>query len=122
LTKKKIEVEAIELDEERPRGRFNDGHRAWRDEGREGRSREGRDEAGESPAPRRSSYRAPAVARDPFFDKPYEARPQASEPASWEVALKAGVPARGALSANIKPRRKLAALFKAPVAAEPAAQ
>jgi hypothetical protein len=32
-------------------------------------------------------------------------------------------PARGSISANIKPRRKLAALFKAPVPeAEPTAQ
>ncbi|QIL44520.1 DEAD/DEAH box helicase [Acidovorax sp. HDW3] len=119
LIKKKIEVEAIELDDERPRGRFNDGRRAWREDGgREGREPAG---AGDSPAPRRSSYRAPAVARDPFFDKPYEARHQASESASWEVAPKAGVPARGGVSANIKPRRKLAALFKAPVALEPVA-
>ena len=114
LTKKKIEIEAIELDDDRrSRGsRHNDGRRAWREAGEED----------SAPAPRspRSGYRAPAVARDPFFDKPYEASTSAGASASWEVAPKAS-PARGGISANIKPKRKLPALFKAPQAstAEP---
>ena len=96
------------LEPDRPRGRFNDGRRAWREDGEDNRGapRGGRE---------RSSYRsAPAVVRDPFFDKPYEAATADSLPPSWEVVPKAA-PARGSISANIKPRRKLAALFKAPV-------
>ncbi len=116
LIKKKIELEPLELAEDRPRGRFNDGRRAWREDGEDNRGapRGGRE---------RSSYRsAPAVVRDPFFDKPYEAATADSLPPSWEVVPKAA-PARGSISANIKPRRKLAALFKAPVPeAEPTAQ
>ena len=109
LTKKKIEIEAIELDDDRrSRGsRHNDGRRAWRETGEED----------SAPAPRspRSGYRAPAVARDPFFDKPYEpSAATAATPASWEAAPKAATAARSGISANIKPKRKVAALFKAP--------
>ena len=105
LTKKKIEIEAIELDDDRrSRGsRHNDGRRAWREAGEED----------SAPAPRspRSGYRAPAVARDPFFDKPYEAS-VVSETASWDSKHAAPVK-----STNIKPKRKIAALFRAPVVA-----
>ncbi|MBS0608464.1 MAG: ATP-dependent helicase, partial [Proteobacteria bacterium] len=107
LIKKKIEIEAIEFEDERPRGRFNDGRRAWREEGEGG---------GAAPRPgrERGGYRhAPVVARDAFFDKPYEASGGSSGTTSWEVSPKAAV-ARGSISANIKPKRKLAALFKAP--------
>src|SRR2546427_11733360 len=47
---------------------------------------------------------------DPFFDKPYEA--SASVDASWD-SQGAAAPKAGS---GIKPKRKLAALFKAPVA------
>ena len=108
LIKKKIEIEAIEFEDERPRGRFNDGRRAWREEG------EGGGSAAHRGGRERGSYRgAPAVARDAFFDKPYEPNATGSGTASWEVAPKAAV-VRGSISANIKPKRKLAALFKAP--------
>ncbi|QNP49652.1 DEAD/DEAH box helicase [Diaphorobacter aerolatus] len=117
LIKKKIEVEALELDDERPRGRFNDGRRAWggdEDDSRpsggggssfhsRGGHREGRDNRG--------GYRQSSVSRDPFFDKPYEASAANAEPATWEAAAKAQ-PARGGVSANIKSKRKVAALFK----------
>ena len=108
LIKKKIELEPLELQEDRPRGRYNDGRRAW-----------GGDDSGEgapaaSRSRERSAYRsAPAASRDPFFDQPYEASTSAGASASWEVAPKAS-PARGGISANIKPKRKLPALFKAP--------
>ncbi len=46
---------------------------------------------------------------DPFFDQPYQAPAVDAAPA-WEAAAKA--PAR-AISSNIKPKRKVAALFKA---------
>jgi ATP-dependent RNA helicase RhlE len=61
----------------------------------------------------REQYRGfrPAVAsRDPFFEKPYEPSNADAAPA-WEAAAKA--PARSGISANIKPKRKVAALFKA---------
>ena len=80
--------------------------RAWREAGEED----------SAPAPRspRSGYRAPAVARDPFFDKPYEpSAATAATPPSWEAAPKAATAARSGISANIKPKRKVAALFKA---------
>jgi hypothetical protein len=49
-----------------------------------------------------------APPRDPFFDKPYEPS-SAAEPA-WEQ--KVAAPA-GRVSPNIKPKRKVAALFSA---------
>lgn len=62
------------------------------------------------------------MVRDAFFDKPYEPSATGSGAASWEVAPKAAV-ARGSISANIKHKRKLPALFKAPQPeAEPSAQ
>jgi hypothetical protein len=50
------------------------------------------------------------VSRDPFFDKPYEA-PAAAESAApaWEASAK---PATRSISSNIRPKRKVAALFK----------
>lgn len=72
--------------------------------------RSGRGERAER-APRRS---APAPV-DPFFERPYEApaRSEAEAP-NWE---RSRAPARAGVTANIKPRRKVAALFKAPVRA-----
>jgi hypothetical protein len=118
LIKKKIDLEALEYDEDRPRERINDGRRAWRDgadsndprdagsahrrESREPREpREGREHRGFRPA---------AVSRDPFFAKPYEPSTTDTAPA-WEAAAK--TPVRSGISANIKPKRKVAALFKA---------
>ncbi|WP_313312465.1 DEAD/DEAH box helicase [Pulveribacter sp.] len=116
LIKKKIELEPIELEGDRPRGRFNDGRRAW-SEG-EGRGASTGASAGSSAphrSPRGGGYRAPSASRDPFFDKPYEPSNAAAEaPASWEATARTA-PARSGISANIKPRRKVAALFKAPV-------
>jgi ATP-dependent RNA helicase RhlE len=120
LIKKKVEFSPIELENESPRrgDRFNSGRRAW-----------GEDDAGsqtERPAERtsertserrddrpaqRSQYpsrpaRAPV---DPFFNKPYE-EPTAAQAAAWEAMPKAS-PSR--VSANIKTKRKVAALFSA---------
>ena len=100
LLKKKIEIEAIELEAERPQGRYNEGQRAW-----------GEREAAAPREPRRS-HRPPAPPRDPFFDRPYEASDGAEDKPTWEAAAK-GAP-RAGISANIKPRRRVAALFKAP--------
>ena len=51
---------------------------------------------------------------DPFFDKPYEAAARVD--ASWDSQGAASAPKAGG---GIKPKRKLAALFKAPVAPVP---
>ncbi|WP_026434613.1 DEAD/DEAH box helicase [Acidovorax sp. JHL-9] len=117
LLKTKLDIEALEYDEDRPRGRINDGRRAWREAGETGDPRDGippptlRERRG--PREPRESYRGfrPAVAsRDPFFEKPYEASSATAAPA-WEAAAKS--PTRSSVSANIKPKRKVAALFKA---------
>src|SRR5690606_38105864 len=46
LIKKKIELEAVEYDEDQPRGRINDGRRAWHEAGETG---DGRDAMGFAP-------------------------------------------------------------------------
>jgi ATP-dependent RNA helicase RhlE len=106
LIKTKIELEGIEFDENLPdirrQGRINDGRRMYAsgaDESPRGR-------------PERNYVRPSPAARDPFFDKPYE--PSGGEnasvsPPAWEASAK---PAGGRISANIKPKRKVAALFK----------
>ncbi|UCU98299.1 DEAD/DEAH box helicase [Acidovorax radicis] len=121
LLKKKIDIEALEYDEDRPnirnQGRINDGRRAWREAGETGDPRDALPSA--SPRDRserrepRENYRGfrPAVAsRDPFFEKPYEASSSPDAAPAWEAAK---APARSGVSANIKPKRKVAALFKA---------
>ncbi|MEJ8849156.1 DEAD/DEAH box helicase [Variovorax rhizosphaerae] len=118
LIKNKIELEAIEFDEDRPRGRINDGRRHWREEGEAGDARDmldaPRERGGESRGLRGGGrpHRAPAAPRDPFFDKPYEPGQSDAAPA-WEAAAKS-VPAVRGISANIKSKRKVAALFKTP--------
>ncbi len=116
LIKTKIELEPIEFEEDQPRirqqGRINDGRRAWRQAGEVGDPRDGLDSPRAMP-PRREP-RAPAAApRDPFFDQPYESGEREAAPA-WESDAKQQ-PARGrGISANIKPKKKVAALFAAP--------
>ena len=104
LIKKKIELEAIEFDEDRPRERINTGRRAWGED-------DPRDvlDTPQAPSTRAAPPARPQRAgpRDPFFDKPYEATTEAPPPA-WEP----GERPSGRISANIKPKRKVAALFK----------
>ncbi len=102
LIKKKIEVESIELDGDRPRGRYGDTPRPRRDE-------DPRDvlDAPREPRERRGFRPAPAP-RDPFFDKPYEPT-SAEAPPVWESQRPTSRPG---VSANIKTKRKVAALFK----------
>ena len=120
LLKKKIEIEALEYDDDRPnirnQGRINDGRRAWREAGETGDLRDAipaapreRREARE-PREHHRGFRPAVASRDPFFEKPYEAS-QADTAPAWEAAAKS--PARSGISANIKPKRKVAALFKA---------
>jgi superfamily II DNA/RNA helicase len=104
LLRKKIEIEPLEFDDDRPRGRINDGRRFYREVEERGDPRESLDAPPRQfDAPRQQRGGAP---KDPFFDQPYES-PQREEAPSWESGAK---PAR--VSANIKPKRKVAALFK----------
>ncbi len=108
LIKTKIDLEPVEYDEDRPdirrQGRFNEGHRLY--ERGEERSEPRRGERRTAP---RESGRAAAPAQDPFFNKPYEAPQTVAEPAPWEAVAK---PAGRVISANIRAKRKVAALFK----------
>jgi superfamily II DNA/RNA helicase len=100
LIKKKIELEAIELDDDRPR----------RTASRPREEREERSSFAPPPpsAPRRSESRA---SRDPFFDQPYDAGDRA-EPAAWERnAPSQPAASAGRVSPSIRPKRKVAALL-----------
>ncbi|MEO6409961.1 MAG: DEAD/DEAH box helicase [Burkholderiaceae bacterium] len=108
LIKKKIELEPLELDDEAPRRPLRERDReretAW--------ARPADDEtapARPTTAAARRSYAAPRAPRDPFFDQPYEPSAAGAAP-SWDS--KTAAAPRG-LSPNIKPRRKVAALFGA---------
>ena len=104
LIKKKIDLEAIELDDERPR-RGPRTDRPPRDEDDD--RRDARPARGSSTG---YGYAPPKPPADPFFERPYEATATSSEPA-WEAkARQAATPTR-ALSPNIKPKRQVAALF-----------
>jgi ATP-dependent RNA helicase RhlE len=96
LIKKTVELEAIDLDEGRPPRR---PARTWEPEA----------VARPVPAPVRRSE--PRVARDPFFDRPYEAS-VSTEPAAWERNAPASAQlAPGRLSPNIRAKRKVAVLL-----------
>ena len=126
LIKTKIEIEPMEYEEDQPRERINTGRRMYSPDGsgddsrevldapREPRAeaprerREGYEErASRTPRPQRDHSRPPAASRDPFFEQPYEAPVTEAAPA-WEASK---TQPRG-FSANIKPKRKVAALFK----------
>ena len=128
LLKTKIELEAIEFDEDSPdirkQGRINDGRRMYAGDevpeeprGAGPRSRPPGDVARDStrferPPPRRDYARPPPPSRDPFFDQPYEAPATAGAGATpaWEPSTPRTT---RSISANIKPKRRVAALFKA---------
>ena len=111
LLKRKIEIEPMEFDEDAPdirrQGRINDGRRMY--------VRDGEDENVAAPrerptrGPEGGRFAPPAVAKDPFFDQPYQAPAETSP--DWEAA--APRPGRRGFSPHIKPKRKVAALFKA---------
>jgi ATP-dependent RNA helicase RhlE len=142
LIKTKIELEAIEFEEDQPdirrQGRINDGRRMYqaqeeradtsdaarapsRDASRDasrGNERHAVREPGRdfSRPPRREFSRdyarAAPLQRDPFFDTPYEPSNGADTAApAWEPAVKRA--ATRSISANIKTRVRVAALFKA---------
>jgi superfamily II DNA/RNA helicase len=116
LIKTKIELEPMEFEEDQPRkeqGRINDGRRMYRDSGDQ--AVRDAEEAPQGRPERRERREAPpqrqAVSRDPFFDKPYESTLAADAEPAWEASAKGGG-ARSGVSANIKPKKKVAALFK----------
>jgi len=120
LIKTKIEIEALELDEgQAPSGeRFNDGGRSQRiredeashrrPERNERGERQGSSLRTERPERTERPARPAPKSRDPFFDKPYEASTSAEAAPAWESAPKTST----RMSSNIKPKRKVAALFK----------
>ena len=140
LIKKKIELEPIELDDERVR-REPRPDRARRDidEGPEAAvdaATEPTAAPGRAPRPplRSAGEGARKAASDPFFDRPYEPSPSAATSGisgtstgastgshalpAWESAsVSAAVSSRG-LSPNIKPKRRVAALFGEKITAD----
>jgi superfamily II DNA/RNA helicase len=121
LLKAKLEIEPIEFDEDSPdirrQGRINDGRRLYAGEdvpvepraaGRGSRT-DGDGERRERGPRRDPLVRPPPVSRDPFFDKPYEEPSARVETPSWEASGPRPAPS---ISANIKPKRRVAALFK----------
>jgi len=108
LIKKKIEVEAFDLGGDERRGRSERGERGEREERRPRRDEHDPRDVLDAPRERRAPRSAMAP-RDPFFDKPYEATTASDTAPLWEQQRP---PVRSAVSANIKPKRKVAALFK----------
>ncbi len=117
LLKTKLDIEAIELEDDRPRRppRRRDDEDA--DAVPEAQSAERPAErvaerAYERPPARAyEAPRRPAPSRDPFFDRPYEAAAEATP--AWEASAKAASTStlgRG-LTPNIRPKKKVAALL-----------
>jgi ATP-dependent RNA helicase RhlE len=108
LIKKKIELEPIELDEGAPRRDFvRERVRHEDDDERPARTATTTVRAS-SPAP----SRAP---RDPFFEKPYE--PSSTAEPAWDKQGATAAAPKG-LTPNIKPKKRVAALFGAKSADE----
>ena len=92
LIKTKIQLEGLEFDQNLPDIRQQERP------------------AYSSRSPRRDYARPAQAPRDPFFEKPYEASaPTEGATPSWEASTR--TVARG-MSSNIKPKRKVAALFQ----------
>jgi superfamily II DNA/RNA helicase len=119
LLKTKITLENVAVEQDRPRERREPRNDAPRGEPRgersESSSRPREGFASRDARPREQDSRrsrevgyvpAPRIKNDPFFDKPYEAPVRSAEAA----APAAPDPLRK--SANIKPKRVMAALFK----------
>jgi ATP-dependent RNA helicase RhlE len=96
LIKKKIDLEPIEIEDDRPARRSAPPRRSF-------------DER-VAPVDAPTLRRAAPVSRDPFFDRPYEA-PASDTPPAWEPASKTAPQAPRGLSPNIKPKKKVAALL-----------
>jgi superfamily II DNA/RNA helicase len=104
LLKTKIKLETVTVEQDRSRERREPRGESRGERHDSGRSRGGRDnderrrEVGYVPAPR--------IKNDPFFDKPYEPTARSAD------APKVVAPEPLRKSANIKPKRVVAALFK----------
>jgi superfamily II DNA/RNA helicase len=101
LIKKKIEIEPLELDDDRPR---RPRRRSFDDDRAED----------QRPTPRAEPARRAESPADPFFDKPYE--PSGTGAAPWERGERGTKPAPApaaprALSPNIRPKKKVPALL-----------
>jgi len=102
LIRKKIEIEPLELDDERPRRprrRFDEADDGGRAE------RGGAPRTERSAAPRGGSR--PSMPADPIFDQPYEAAAEAPAPAEPVASGAAATPS----PRNIRPKRKVASLL-----------
>ena len=122
LLKAKLELEAIEFEEDSPdirkQGRINDGRRMYAPDDVPAEPGQPRARPSVEPPrgvarldrpPRRDFARPPRPSHDPFFDKPYEAPATVEAAPTWEAAA----PRSGrSISSNIKPKRRVAALFK----------
>ena len=120
LIKKKIELEAIDIEDERARR----PRRRPEDEGAEASSRQLAErviERAAEPGPQRAFERPPERARraapasDPFFDRPYEPS-RSDNAATWEktaaaATTGAAAPARSLMSSNVRPKKKVASLL-----------
>jgi len=109
LLKRDIELRPIELDDERP-ARPERAPRPRRDWEAEADSAPVAESAVRATPPR-SASRQPS--RDAFFDKPYEPSNAGGDLPAWDKGANAASAAPKGLSANIKPKRKVAALFGA---------
>jgi ATP-dependent RNA helicase RhlE len=112
LLKTKIDLEAMEFEEDLPdirkQGHINDGRRMYqRDAGDVVRD----ESTTRRREPRSDFRRGNAAPADPFFDKPYEPSLPPDAAPSWEAA--AVRPGARTISSNIKSKRKVAALFSA---------
>ena len=114
LIKTKIELEPMVFDEAPgDHQRMNDGKRMYRtvDDASPRERREPHEPRQYRERREAPPHRQIAAPRDPFFDQPYESAAAADAQPAWEAISKAS-PARGGVSANIKPKKKVAALFK----------
>jgi len=120
LIKKKIEIEAFEFEDDRPRRaprRYEDESPAPQASGARAMADRVIERAADRPERPDRQYRAsPPAPRnaDPFFDKPYE--PTGDGQAAWEKGDKGAAPALPSptgksLSANIRPKKKVASLL-----------
>ena len=101
LIKKKIELEPLELDDETPAAPYARARRGDGDDERPAAVRR--------TVAQRTPPALPRAPRDPFFDQPYEPPPvSASRPGRRRPR-----PRHAVLSPNIKPKKKVAALFGA---------
>jgi superfamily II DNA/RNA helicase len=118
LLRHKIDIEPLELEDDRPRRppRRPEDARDSRDSRDTREARDTRDTRDTSPVmrPVTPAARAPASSkpRDPFFDQPYEAS-AGDSPAAWERGpAPPPVPTgRAPLAANLRGRRKVPALL-----------